>query len=89
VYSVQVEICNQRGLHARASAAFSRLAQNYEARITVSRAGMTADGKSIMELLSLAASKGLDIEITAEGSDAEDAVTALTELVRNRFGEDV
>ena len=50
---------------------------------------MTADGKSIMELLSLAASKGLDIEITAEGSDAEDAVTALTELVRNRFGEDV
>lgn len=89
MYSDQVEICNQRGLHARASAAFSRLAQNYESQITVSRAGMTADGKSIMELLSLAASKGLDIEITAEGSDAEEAVTALAELVRNRFGEDV
>ena len=50
---------------------------------------MTADGKSIMELLSLAASKGLQIEISAEGSDAQDAIMALTELVRNRFGEEI
>ncbi|HBJ94784.1 MAG TPA: HPr family phosphocarrier protein, partial [Hyphomonadaceae bacterium] len=50
-----VEICNQKGLHARASAAFSRTAQEFTSNIQVSRAGMEADGKSIIELLSLGA----------------------------------
>ncbi|MAK61332.1 MAG: HPr family phosphocarrier protein [Ponticaulis sp.] len=87
--SRRVEICNQRGLHARASAAFSRMANSFDARITVERAGITADGKSIMELLSLAASKGLEIEISATGPDADAAVTALSDLVEARFGEDI
>ncbi|MAI89843.1 HPr family phosphocarrier protein [Ponticaulis sp.] len=83
----RVEICNQKGLHARASAAFSRTAQEFEAAIVVMRAGMEADGKSIIELLSLGAGIGCEIEITADGVDAEPAVTALMDLVNNRFGE--
>ena len=78
--SRRVEICNQRGLHARASAAFSRMANSFDAQITA---------KSIMDLLSLGASKGLEIHIAAEGPDADAAVAALSELVEARFGEDV
>tara|TARA_Y100000052_G_scaffold26426_2_gene31385 strand:+ start:49160 stop:49357 length:198 start_codon:yes stop_codon:yes gene_type:complete len=65
------------------------MANSFDARITVERAGITADGKSIMELLSLAASKGLEIEISATGPDADAAVTALSDLVEARFGEDI
>ncbi|MAF58167.1 HPr family phosphocarrier protein [Ponticaulis sp.] len=83
-----VEICNQKGLHARASAAFSRTAQEFTSNIQVSRAGMEADGKSIIELLSLGAGKGYEIEISATGEDAEAAVQALIDLVNNRFGEE-
>ena len=84
-----MEICNQRGLHARASAAFSRMAQEYDSVIAVERAGMSADGKSIMELLSLAASKGLEIVISADGPDEDAALAALSALVEDRFGEEV
>ena len=84
-----VEICNQRGLHARASAAFSRLAQTFSSDITVTRAGMTVDARSIMDILSLGASKGLEIEIEAKGGDADEAVQALSELVEQRFGEEI
>ncbi|MAP94393.1 MAG: HPr family phosphocarrier protein [Ponticaulis sp.] len=83
-----VTICNERGLHARASAAFARLAQTHNADIIVERAGVEADGKSIMDLLMLAASKGCEIEISATGPDAEPAISELSELVENRFGED-
>ncbi|MFC6197602.1 HPr family phosphocarrier protein [Ponticaulis profundi] len=86
--SSRVEIVNQRGLHARASAAFSRLAQQYDSAVLVSREGIEADGKSIMELLTLAASKGSTIEISANGTDESDAVSALEALVVDRFGED-
>lgn len=82
-----VTICNERGLHARASAAFSRLAQTFSAMITVFRSGMSADGVSIIELLSLGAGIGCDIEIEANGEDAEDALAALVALVEDRFGE--
>lgn len=83
-----VEICNQKGLHARASAAFSRTAQEFASNIQVTRAGMEADGKSIIELLSLGAGQGYEIEISATGDDAELAVQALIDLVNNRFGEE-
>lgn len=86
--SCQVEIVNQKGLHARASAAFSRLANEYQAKVTVRHEEVSADAGSIMDLLFLAASKGRVIEISAEGEDAEAAVNALRELVENRFGEE-
>ncbi len=85
----RVEICNQKGLHARASAAFARMSNDFDSRITVSHEGESADGGSIMDLLFLAASKGCEIEIVADGPDENEAITALAGLVENRFGEDV
>lgn len=84
----QVEICNNKGLHARASAKFVKLASSFESQIHVIKDDNTVDALSIMGLLMLAASKGSTIEIEAEGTDAEAAVTALVELVANRFDEE-
>lgn len=81
-------ICNTRGLHARASAKFVKLASSFEAEIQVTRDGVTVDARSIMGLLMLGAGNGCSIEITAEGSDARDAIDALNELVSRKFDED-
>jgi phosphocarrier protein HPr len=62
-----VEIVNERGLHARASAKFVKLAATFDAEVTVSRDGQTVDARSIMGLMMLAAGPGCDIEISAEG----------------------
>ena len=81
-------ICNTRGLHARASAKFVKLASSFEAEIHVARDGVTVDARSIMGLLMLGAGNGCSIEITAEGSDAQEAIDALGELVARKFDED-
>lgn len=81
-------ICNTRGLHARASAKFVKLASSFEAEIHVTRDGVTVDARSIMGLLMLGAGNGCSIEITAEGSDARDAIDALNDLVARKFDED-
>ena len=86
--SRSVGICNQRGLHARASAKFVKLASWFEAEITVTRDGVTVDARSIMGLLMLGAGNGCDIEIKADGTDAHQAVEALAELVERKFDED-
>jgi len=83
-----VEIVNERGLHARASAKFVKLAGDYDAEVTVSREGQTVDARSIMGLMMLAAGLGSTIEIAAEGPEAKAAVTALAELVAGRFDEE-
>ena len=83
-----VGICNQRGLHARASAKFVKLASVYEAEVKVTRDGVTVDARSIMGLLMLGAGNGCDVTIEAEGPDAAEAVAALAELVQRRFDED-
>ena len=83
-----VEICNERGLHARASAKFVKLASSFDAEIKVERDGQSVDARSIMGLLMLAAGPGSSIEISAEGPDAEAAVVQLAELVNGRFEED-
>ncbi|MEM7662551.1 MAG: HPr family phosphocarrier protein [Pseudomonadota bacterium] len=82
-----VTIVNKKGLHARASAAFARLAGNFRSDVTVGYNGQTANGTHIMDLLMLAAHKGVDIEISAKGVDASMAVAALQLLVSNGFGE--
>jgi phosphocarrier protein len=81
-------ICNTRGLHARASAKFVKLASGFEAEIRVTREGSTVDARSIMGLLMLGAGMGSAIDISAEGTDAVAAVAALGELVARRFDED-
>lgn len=83
-----VRICNQRGLHARASAKFVKLASSFESEIYVTREGVRVDARSIMGLLMLGAGIGSDVEIEAEGPDAPAAIKALTELVDAKFDED-
>jgi phosphocarrier protein len=86
---VSVEICNLKGLHARASAKFVKLAATFEdTQITVCKDDHRVDGQSILGLMMLAASIGSTIEIEADGPQAQEAVTALAELVANRFDEE-
>ena len=85
----RVKIQNLKGLHARATATFVKLAETFQSEIMVSKSGGTPmSGKSIMGLLMLAAPLGDTLKITATGSDAEKAVNALVDLVRHKFGEE-
>jgi phosphocarrier protein HPr len=81
-------ICNTRGLHARASAKFVKLASSFESEIQVTRDGTTVDARSIMGLLMLGAGNGCAIDIAAEGADAEQAIEALLDLIARKFDED-
>ena len=83
-----VEIVNKRGLHARASAKFVKLAADYDAEVTVIRDGQSVDARSIMGLMMLGAGPGSILELSAEGGDAEAVLDALSELVAARFEED-
>ena len=83
-----LNICNQRGLHARASAKFVKLASSFESEIRVTRDGVTVDARSIMGLLMLGAGIGCGVEIEAEGVDAAEAIEALSDLVARKFDED-
>jgi phosphocarrier protein len=85
---VTLLICNRRGLHARASAKFVTLASQYDATITVSKDGSDVLGTSIMGLMMLAAAMGDQIEVKAEGAQADTALAALVQLVETKFGED-
>ena len=83
-----IEIVNERGLHARASAKFVKLASAFDAEVRVTRDDQTVDALSIMGLMMLAAGPGATIAITAQGRQAAEAVAALSKLVENRFEED-
>ena len=83
-----VEIVNERGLHARASAKFVKMASGFDAEVTVSRDGACVDARSIMGLMMRAAGIGSTIDISAEGPEAAAALEALCELVANRFDEE-
>jgi len=83
----KLEIINELGLHARAAAAFVKVANRYQADIMVFKDDMSVNGKSIMGVLMLAAARGTMIVVEATGDDAADAVEALTELVNSKFGE--
>ncbi len=81
-------IKNKFGLHARPSASFVQAASRFQSEIKVEKDGQVADGKSILDLMMLAAGQGTSITVKANGEDAEEALTALGELIENRFGED-
>ena len=85
--SKDVTIINKLGLHARAAAKFVSLASRFSASLNVSRNGRKVNGKSIMGIMMLAASKGTMINITAEGEDEKEAIDALVTLIENRFDE--
>ncbi|MDO8827340.1 HPr family phosphocarrier protein [Methylophaga sp.] len=80
-------IINRLGLHARAAAKFVTTASEFNADIHVSRGGRQVNGKSIMGVMMLAAAKGTEIEVTAEGDDAESALQAIGDLIASYFGE--
>ncbi len=84
----ELEIINQRGLHARASAKFVKCAEGFNADILVSRDGHTVPATSIMGLMMLAAAMGTSISVEASGPEAEKAVAALEALVQSKFEED-
>ncbi len=82
------EICNSKGLHARAAARFCKTAEQFEADILVRRGETEVSGRSIMGLMMLAAAQGTSIEISTTGDDAAAALSALCTLVANKFDEE-
>ncbi len=89
--SRRVIICNTLGLHARPAMQFVDVANKFSSNILVRKGGeepVDADGKSVMQMIILAATEGTPLDIEAEGDDAEQAVQQLTELVEDKFGEE-
>ena len=82
-----LDIENEKGLHARASARFVETVESYDAAATVSRDGMVVSGDSIMGLLMLGAARGTQIEVATTGAQADDLAQAIRELVTGKFGE--
>ena len=90
VLSKEVKIQNVKGLHARATANFVKVADTFHSEIFVTnKDGLRVSGKSIMGLLMLGAPLGSTLLVEAMGKDAEKAINALVELVENKFGEAV
>ena len=85
--SKSLEIVNKLGLHARAAAKLTHLASGYRSEIWVSRSGRRVNAKSIMGVMMLAAGLGSSVTIDADGPDAEQALTALRQLIADKFGE--
>ena len=81
-------IRNRLGLHARAAALMVKTANHFDAEVTIEKDGLEVNGKSIMGILMLAASKGSRITLKAEGKDSVQAVRALGELIEKNFGEE-
>tara|TARA_B000000609_G_C23950988_1_gene228796 strand:+ start:200 stop:475 length:276 start_codon:yes stop_codon:yes gene_type:complete len=88
ISSRKFTILNDKGLHARASAKFVEVVENFKSEVIVEKDGLEASGSSIMGLLMLAASKGSTIKVTSNGVDAEELTLALDNLVKSNFGED-
>ena len=84
----EVQVVNRAGLHARPAALLVKLAGSFTAAIHVEKDGLQVNGKSIMGVLMLAAEQGSTLRFTATGDDEEEALEALTDLVRRGFEED-
>ena len=83
-----MQIINQKGLHARASAKFVQTVEKFDAEVRVSRAGETVGGTSIMGLMMLSAAPGTSITVEASGNQAAEVIAALEYLIGSRFGEE-
>ncbi len=83
-----ITIINKLGLHARAAAKLVTLASKFEADVRVRKDGKEVSGKSIMGVMMLAAAKGSEITLIANGDDAEQALAELEALINERFGEE-
>jgi phosphocarrier protein len=81
-------IKNRLGLHARAAALLVKTANKYASEVTIEKDGLEVNGKSIMGILMLAASKGTKITLKVEGRDSVQALQTLGRLIENKFGEE-
>ncbi len=84
----EVQIVNQLGLHARASAKLTQTASRFASNVWLTRDGRRVNGKSIMGVMMLAAAKGTTLKLEVDGPDEEEAMAALTTLIADRFGEE-
>ena len=85
--SADLIIVNRLGLHARASAKLTQVANTFKSEVWLSRNGRRVNAKSIMGVMMLAAGKGASVTVEAEGADADAALAAVRALVADRFGE--
>ena len=83
----KLEIKNKLGLHARAAALLVQTVNKFDAQVSFSKDGQTADGRSIMGVLTLAATQGSKIQVEASGEEAERVVRAIEKLIDNKFNE--
>ena len=86
--SARVSIRNRLGLHARPAMAFVDVANGFDSDVHVLKGAQRVDGKSIMQIMMLAATQGTELEICAQGADADAAVKALCDLVNRGFEEE-
>ncbi len=84
---IEITILNRLGLHARPASRFAQLAGEFASDIYLVRDGEAVDGKSILEILTIACPQGTKLLLRAQGSDAQEAVDALSQLVEGRFGD--
>ena len=83
----KLEIRNKLGLHARAAALLVQTVNRFSAEVKISKDGQVVDGRSIMGVLTLAATKGSKIHVEAKGEDAEQALRAIEKLIGKKFHE--
>jgi len=86
--SKNIEIINKLGMHARAAAQFVHLASNFNSHIEIEKDKRRVNGKSIMGVMMLAASRGSEITLYVDGEDEEEGMRQLEELINNRFNEE-
>ena len=83
-----LQIQNKKGLHARAASCFVKLAEQFDADVFVEKDGQRVCGTSIMGLMMLAAAQGCNVKLIASGQEAQQVMTALAELINNKFNEE-
>jgi len=81
-------IINKLGLHARASALFVKTSSRFSSDVKLARDDVEVNGKSIMGIMMLAASKGSSVRLTVDGADETDAFQTISDLIANGFGEE-
>ena len=84
---IETHIINRLGLHARAAAQLVRMANEYSSEVSLIKSGQTANAKTIMEVLIIGAAQGDELMVQANGEDEKEAVTAITQLIGDRFNE--
>lgn len=86
--STELTIMNKLGLHARAASKLAQLCQQFSSKITLSLEKKEADASSIMAIMLLAGAQGKIVKVTAQGPDASNALTAISQLIGDKFDED-